>query len=235
MPRITSFVDIPVVSQRPLNGPEAVSGSQNTTIGNFTQSVASAFGGWVWEFVFPPMEGEEYRHFRGWLVAQQKGANITRWQMTDRDLMPKARAGVSDDAANMPWSNGMKWSNGMRWGFTYPNVPAAAPAALDASIITLADTFWGHNLKWGDRIGFFPFHFGLYQVTQELGDGRYRIWPPLRKAVTTIDFATLYPVMAMGLMMQDFEYPTEEQSHTTGATVRMREIFDYDARDYFTD
>lgn len=235
MARLTPFVDIPIVSQTPLAGPESVSGSQNTSIGNFTQSVASAFGGWVWEFVFSPMEGEEYRHFRGWLFAQQKGANATRWHVTDRDLMPRSRAGFAADGGNMPWSNGMKWSNGMRWGLTYPNVPVAAVSALDSSIVTLSATFWGHRLKWGDRLGFFPFHFGLYQVTEEFGNGQYRIWPPLRKAIGPEDFATLYPVLALRLMMQDFEYPTEEAVHTVGATVRMIEVFDYDVRDYFTD
>jgi hypothetical protein len=235
MARLLPFVDVPVVSQRPLAGPEAVGASSSTSIGNFTQSVASAFGGWVWEFVFPPMEGEEYRHFRGWLVAQQKGANASRWQMTDRDLMQKARAGVAAGAGNMPWSNGMKWSNGMRWGFTYPNVVVAAAASKEATIITLDTAFWGRKLKWGDRIGFFPLHFGLYQVTAELGEGQYRIWPPLRKAITTDDFATLYPVLAMRLMIQDFEYPVEEQVHTVGATVRMIEVFDADVRQYFAD
>jgi hypothetical protein len=234
MPRLTPFVDIPLMSQKPIAGPEAISGSQSTSIGNFTQSVASAFGGWVWEFVFKPMEGEEYRHFRGWLAAQHKGANATRWQMTDRDLMPRSRAGVSGSAGGPSWSNGMPWSNGFRWSFTYPNVAVVEASAFDATIINLGSEFWGHALKWGDRIGFFPFHFGLYQVTEVIAPGEYRIWPPLRKAITADDYATLYPTLALRLMAQDLEYPTEEQSHTMGAMVRMIEVMDYDIRDYFT-
>ncbi|MCF6371045.1 hypothetical protein [Rhizobium halophilum] len=237
MARLLPFIDVPLTSQRPLSGPESVNPSQGTTIGNFTQTVASPFGGWAFEFNFHPMQGDQYVRFRGWLWALQRGANATRWQMTERDKMSPARAGVSSALGGaVAWSNGQMWSNNRPWKLTYPNVKVAAAAAVDTTIINLADEYWGRRLRWGERIGFFPFHFGMYQVTEDFGDGRYRVWPPLRKAITTDDYATLYPVLVLQMMVsQEMEYPSEDAALTIGASVRMFEAFDYDVRDYFTD
>lgn len=93
----------------------------------------------------------------------------------------------------MPWGNGEPWSNGQNWELTAPNVQLAEAAYFDSTIILLQDDAWGHRLGMGDYLGFFPLHFGLYTITEEFGDGEYRIWPPLRKALTSDDFATLYP------------------------------------------
>jgi hypothetical protein len=235
MARLIPFPDIPLVSQQPLAGPETIGSGQNTTIGKVTQSIAAPFGAWAWKFAFRPMRGQEYVGFRGWLFALQKGANATRWRMAERDMMTNAAAGVRPDADGMAWSNGRSWSSGLPWGFTLPNVRVAASTARDGSIIRLADHYWGARLGWGRRIGFFPGHFGMYQVTEVIAPGQYRIWPPLRKAIKPGDYATLYPVLAMRLMVQDYEYPSEEQSHTTGASVSLMEVFDYDVRDYFAE
>ncbi|PLU81765.1 hypothetical protein BMJ22_16645, partial [Sinorhizobium medicae] len=111
----------------------------------------------------------------------------------DPDMMTLLDAGMTvtpaQDRFGLPWSNGETWSNGQNWKATAPNVPVAAAADRDATIIRLADAYWGHRLQMGDYLGFFPFHFGLYTITEELGDGEYRIWPPLRKALAAGDFA----------------------------------------------
>ncbi|WLR92182.1 hypothetical protein [Shinella zoogloeoides] len=129
----------------------------------------------------------------------------------------------------------MPWGNGENWGVTAPNVSLAAPAALDATIIRLTDMFWGHRLQVGDYLGFFPYHFGLYTVTEERRDGEYRIWPPLRRALTADDFATLYPVMAMRLEAEDAASAARGVAYAEEATVTLIEVFDYDVRDYFAD
>jgi hypothetical protein len=232
--RLIPFVDLPVVSQQPLSGPEAVNGSSGTSIGNFTQSVSSPFGAWVFKFTFAALTPKAQKKLRGWMVALQRGSNATRWKLTDRNLIMAEDYAVSPPSGGgMPWESGQNWQNGQPWKFTIPSVPVAQNSSKDSSIIKISQNFWGGGLDIGDRIGFFPFHFGMYMITEVLSSGEYRVWPPLRKSITVTDFATLYPVMAMRLLGSDVEYPTEDVEVTTGSSVTLLEVFDYDVRKYF--
>lgn len=226
-------------SMVPLSGPRAVGGAANTSIGNFMQTVASPFGGWRWQFVFPVSKDAKFRRYRGWVMALHGGANATRVPFGDPDMMSLLEAGMTltpaQERFGLPWSNGETWSNGQNWKVTAPNVPVAAAAAREATIIRLADAFWGQRLQMGDYLGFFPLHFGLYTVTEERGDGEYRIWPPLRKALTVGDFATLYPTMAMRLESEDAASAARGVAYAEEASVTLVEVFDYDVRDYFAD
>ncbi|MEY9196641.1 hypothetical protein ABIA16_001757 [Sinorhizobium fredii] len=226
-------------SMTPLSGPRAVGGAANTSIGNFMQTVSSPFGAWRWQFVFPVSKDSKFRRYRGWVTALHGGANATRVPFGDPDMMTIAEAGMTVTTAQerfgSPWSNGESWSNGQNWSITAPNVPIAAAAVLDATIVVLENEFWGHQLQPGDYLGFFPFHFGLYMVTEAPGDGEYRIWPPLRKALTVEDFATLYPTLAMRLESEDAASGGRGVAYAEEATVTLVEVFDYDVRDYFAD
>ena len=226
-------------TMEPLSGPRTVGASTNTSIGNFTQSVSSPFAAWRWRFTFPASIGANFRRYRGWVTALHGGANATRVPFYDPDMMTLREAGITAAKDQlrfgMPWSNGAPWSNGKSWGLTAPNVAMAASAAADATIIRLANFAWGRRLGMGDYIGFFPFHFGLYTITEERGDGEYRIWPPLRKALTTQDFATLYPVLAMRLESEEAATASRGLAVADEATVTLIEVFDYDAREYFAD
>ncbi|NOV15871.1 hypothetical protein E5S70_07190 [Ensifer adhaerens] len=223
----------------PLSGPRAVGGASSTTTGSFNQTVASPFGSWRWQFTFPVSKDAKFRRYRGWVTALHAGANATRVPFGDPDMMTLLEAGISASPAQerlgMPWGNDEPWSNGQNWAVTAPNVGLAAVAEIDTTIIRLQDSFWGHRLQPGDYLGFFPLHFGLYTVTEERGSGEYRIWPPLRKALTTGDFATLYPVLAMRLESEDAASAVRGVAYAEEATVTLVEVFDYDARDYFTD
>lgn len=224
---------------KPLAGPESIGAAENTSIGNVTQTVASAFGARFMQLSFPPMRGAKARRARGLVTALHKGANAVRVSVCDWDGMSFADAGMQISAAQkqsgISWSNGMPWSNGANWKATKPNVRVAASAALDATTIRLASSFWGHSLGMGDWIGFFPLHFGLYEITEDLGGGEYRIWPPLRKAITTSDYATLYPVMAMRLLASNLPDADRGPAFLEGLTISLFEVFDYDAREYFAD
>ncbi|HEX5935814.1 MAG TPA: hypothetical protein VFY63_16770 [Pseudorhizobium sp.] len=224
---------------KPLNGPEAVGAGSNTTIGDVTQTIASPFGARFIQLSFPPMRGQLARRARGLVTALHKGANAVRVSMCDWDGMTLAEAGVAatqqQKQAGTPWDNGASWDNGKNWSLKKPNVAVVAAAAKDATIVELADTFWGHSLGMGDWIGFFPFHFGMYEITEVVSDGQYRIWPPLRKAITTDDFATQYPVMAMRLLSSNLPDAERGPAFLEGLTLSLFEVFDYDARDYFTD
>jgi hypothetical protein len=114
-------------------------------------------------------------------------------------------------------------------------VPVAAAAAREGTVIKLGSQFWGHVLDIGDYIGFVPFHFGLYTITEVISPGEYRIWPPLRKSVTAGDFATLRPVLAMRLESEDSASAGRGLVTADSVTVTLVECLDYDVREYWTD
>lgn len=224
-------------AREPLAGPRAVSAGVTQSIGNFTQTFGSPFGLWRWRLSFPPMRGQKFRRYRGWVTSLHGGANASRVPFCDWDGLSFAQRGIvttrDEWRRGQPWSNGMAWSNGENWKSSSPNVAIAAAVARDATIIKLADAFWGHGLDVGDQFGLFPFHFGLYMVTERIAPGEYRIWPPLRKAVGIGDFATLSPVLAMRLESEDAATANRGAAFSEGATVTLVEVLDYDARDYF--
>jgi hypothetical protein len=222
------------VSMEILSGPRAVGSGQTESIGNFIQTFGSPFGSIRIRLNFSPMRDEAARRFRGWITALHGGANATRVPWVDADRMSLLEAGVKGPIENPPWSNGKPWGNGKNWRASYPPVHVAAPAALGSTIVQLADEFWGHRLGYGDQFGFFPFHFGVYEVTEVLGEGTYRIWPSLRKAVSPDDFATLTPSLVMRLESEEAANRNREADFIRSGSVTMVEVFDYDVREYFT-
>ena len=180
------------------------------------------------------MRGQLARRYRGWITSLHGGANATRVPFCDWDGLSKQQRGVSGDLAQN-WSNGEPWSNGQPWRGYAPLVAVSAAASLDDDTISLADTSWGHSLDVGDQIGFCPLHFGVYMVTEVIDDGEYRIWPPLRKALATTDFATLRPTMAMRLESEDAASANRGAAFIENASVTLVEALDADVRTYWTD
>jgi hypothetical protein len=223
-----------------LAGPRSkgATGRQESTGGRF-QSVASAFGYWKYEFVLPPAKGRLYRRIEGLVMALHGGANAVRvsWPAPDGFTFKEAGANFThqQERNGIAWSNGRPWSNGMNWGVSPPNVAVAASAARDTSLIKLGSAFWGRALDYGDEIGFFPLHFGKYMITEARGHGEYRIWPPLRKAITADDFATLTPVLAMTLDNESGADLARGVDVGQESTLILSEVFDYDVRDYYAD
>jgi hypothetical protein len=224
---------------KPLSGPESVGAADSTSIGNVTQSVSSPFGARYFQFSFPPLRGANARRARGLVTALHKGANAVRVKICDWDGMSFADAGMQiseqQKQGGIFWSNGMPWGSGGSWKPTKPNVAVLESATKDATIIRLDDAFWGHSLGMGDWIGFFPLHFGMYEITEDIGGGRYRIWPPLRKAISPDDYATMYPTMAMRLLSSNLPDADRGPAFLEGLTMSLFEVFDYDAREYFAD
>lgn len=222
-----------------LSGPRAINATTTETIQGVTQTVASPFGAWSFQVTFPPLWGAKSRRHRGWIGALQGGANATRFTLIDGDRMRPAEAGVqiskSARASFVPWGNGARWSNGAQWSGSYPMVPVVAAAALGASQISLMDSLWGHKLDIGDFVGFMPFHFGLYQITEVIDLGMYRIWPTLRAPLTVDSFATLKPVMAVRLMGEGAAQVQRDAQAAQNQTASFIEVLDYDVRDYFAD
>ncbi|KKX28225.1 hypothetical protein FDR95_12170 [Rhizobiaceae bacterium LC148] len=228
-----------VRTRRPLSGPRSVGGtSPQDSIGGRSQSVASPFGAWKYEFVLPVAEGRLYRRIEGLITALHGGANAVRvpWPAPDALTLNEAGAKYAyvQERDGMPWDNVMPWANQRNWSASPPNVPVAANASVGATIIRLTADFWGYDLDMGDEIGFFPLHFGKYMITEARGSGEYRIWPPLRKAITTDDFATLKPVLAMKLDGEQAAELSRGVGYGEETTLILSEVFDYDVRDYFT-
>ncbi|MBN9069159.1 MAG: hypothetical protein J0H60_22625 [Rhizobiales bacterium] len=222
-----------------LSGPRAINATTTETVQGVTQTVASPFGAWSFQVTFPPLWGARSRRHRGWIGALQGGANATRFPFIDGDRMLPAEAGVNiprnDQESLASWENGRRWSNGRLWKGQYPLVPVTAAADLGGSQISLADAFWGRRLDIGDFVGFLPFHFGLYQITEVIVPGTYRIWPTLRAALTTDSFATLKPVMAVRLMGEGAAQVQRDVQAAQNMTASFIEIMDYDVRDYFAE
>lgn len=221
-------------AREPLSGPRTVGSGATQSIGGFTQTFGSPFGLWKYRFQFPPMRGQLARRYRGWIASMHGGANATRVTFCDWDGLSKEQRGVSGDL-RQGWSNGLPWSNGEPWKGYVALVTVSAPAERGDTIVTLAGAAWGHSLEYGDLVGFLPFHFGKYIVTEAIEPGTYRIWPPLRKAITTADFATLRPTLAMRLESEEGASANRGAAFIDNADVTLVEVFDYDVRSYFTD
>lgn len=235
---ISPPIGLGVTSIEPLSGPRTVGAGATQSIGGFVQTSGAPFGLWRFRFSFHAVHKSAFRRYRGWITALHGGANATRWHFFDPDMLSFQEAGVNasnfEIATGKPWSNNQPWSNDQNWCVSRPSVSLTTAAAVGSTQICLSDQWWGHSLDVGDYLGFFPFHFGLYCVTEVLDDGVYRIWPPLRKAIGGGDLATLSPTLAMRLESEEGATAGRGLVAADGLTATMVEVLDYDVRDYFT-
>jgi hypothetical protein len=235
------------VSYQRLSGPRSVGSSSSESMTGFVQTVASAFGVWRYQLSLQTMHKRKHRLYRGMVTALHGGANAVRVPFNDPDVISFKEAGITSVPEGQtnptaPFSNGKPFSNGCKWAVSRPAVKLSADAAKGATIITLADQYWGHELIGGEWLGFFPFHFSKYEVTQVLDDGQYRIWPPLRAALTAVDedgngsFAKLDNiVMAMRLEGEGGGTVQRGVSVSEGNTMTLIEVTDDIVRDEFAD
>lgn len=236
MARLLSWpIDLRIVRVERLKGPRSINSGSTEALDGGEQSFSSPFGALSLQITFQPLQGQIARRHRGWITALHGGANATRFTYVDADRMSPEEAGIVGDHGPQRWSNGQPWSNGQWWSPSYPTVNVAAATLLGGTTVTLDSAFWGHTLDMGDLIGFAPFHFGMYEVTEVLAPGQYRIWPPLRKAVSATDFCTLSPTLALRLVGIDGASVSREQPAAQGLTATFIETFDYDVRQYFTE
>lgn len=239
MPRLIQFpAGLRVTARAPLTGPRSVSSSSSESFTGFTQTIASPYGAWRWQFTFAPMHKDEARRYRGFITALHGGANATRVTFRDPDVMSHAQAGLSVSQSQIhrgiPWSNSMPWSNGRNWAIGYPHVGVTAAASKGTDTVTLANQFWRASLGVGDQIGFGPFYFGLHVVTEVKGGGAFRIWPPLRKDIASGSYATLTPVMVMRLESESSAPIGRGISTMEAPTITLAEVLDEDVRAFYT-
>lgn len=237
MARLVSWpVGLRANAREPLSGPRTIGASQSQSIGGFVQTAAAPFGLWRWRFSFPPIRGQMFRRYRGWITSLHGGANATRVNWCDWDQMTFAQRGIVTTSQEWrqgnPWSNAQPWQGGQMWGTGNPVVPIAASADKGDTIINVGSSLWGHNLDIGDVFGFVG-QFGWYMVTQRIAGGHYRIWPPLDRAISVSDYATLNPVMAARLESEEAANASRGAAFADGLSATLIQVKDYDVRDYF--
>jgi hypothetical protein len=191
----------------PTTGPVVRGFSQGTT--GKVQSVESPYGLVGFDLTFPAMRGVMARRFRGLVTALHGGANAVRFRVCDPDGPGFAEMNIELSAQErsngLPWGNDKTWSNGRYWKPALPKVPVTAVSAKGSTLVSLEVSRWGGRLEPGTMFGFVG-HYGVYTAkeVQVVGyDATVRVWPPLRKALTTDDRATLRPVIAMRLASPD--------------------------------
>ena len=217
-----------------LSGPVSASGGEaGSSISGVVQHISAPKAPWAFELTVPPMKGEKARRFNGMLIAAHAGANAISfpWSLVDERINPLS---VSlSEAQESNWNNGQPWNNGEGWTGGYPNESVSAGQSKDYSTLTLGSDAWGDHLQIGDWFGFLS-HYAVYQVTEEfpLVDGQVRIWPPLRKAITTSDQGTLEPT----LIVRTVGAPqrTKTPSVWEGGSIQVVEIPDEAARAHYT-
>lgn len=236
---------VAIVDRSPLSGPRSHTAASSESLTGFVQTVASAFGAWRWQFTVRPMRGSMFRRYRGMAAALHGGANAVRVDFCDPDGLSWEESGIdvtpAEVRAGIEWSNGASWSNGENWSFGRPWEDVAAAADEGDDEITISGENWGHTLGMGDYLGFTPYHFGLYIVTEVIAQNTgspststYRIWPPLRKPLTTDDYATLEPVMAMRPESESAVTASRGRVMAEANTLVMTEVEDADVRDYYS-
>lgn len=204
MAQLISLSDAGITAFTPISGPMARNSGSNTAQDGSEQVYAGVGDVVALNVEFNHKTGLGALTQRGRMIAAHSGANAFRLPIFDPDMISPRDAGLDvpvrlgwRELKDVNWSNGKPWSNGMGWRSTAPTVAIAAPAVYGSTIVRLDGAHWGHRLPFGSYFGFFPFHFGLYCVTEVLEPGAYRVWPPLRKTLTPDDFATLHPVIVM--------------------------------------
>lgn len=220
-------VGVGIVGRTPLAGPRAIGASSSESLAGYVQTVAGVFGVWQWQLRLNAMRGETFRRYRGLVAALHGGSNAVRVPFYDPD--------GPYTLIQETWSDGGLWSGGQSWEGVADWVAVGAAAALGDTEIRLADTGWGHALGVGDYLGLLPLHFGLYVVTEVRAPGVYRVWPPLRKALTTDDYAHLWPVMVMRLQGEDGAGSGRGLETSDGASMTLIEVPHDVVVDYFAD
>jgi len=226
------------ITMEPLSGPRTIGSGASQSIGGYTQSVASPFGLWRWKFGFAPMRGDGLRRYRGMVAALHGGANAVRVPIYDPDMITNVHSLGIGNVNGVTFDNGLGWRIG---GTSRPFRVSRSPVALTMALsvgstnVSLDPSGWGGTLDVGSYISFWPDYFGLHVVTQVYAPGEYKVWPPVRRARTTSDYATLDPVLAMRLESEEAGATSRGQWLAEGLTLTMVEVEDADVRSYFAD
>ena len=236
MPRLLSWpVGLVPKKLTVLEGPRTISSGGKESLTGFVQSVQTPFGAWRYQFVFDRTQAAKSRRLRGLYTALHGGANAVRVPWFDNAALRPSEWGVTGYSALVNWSNSKPWSNGIGWRGGPPLVAVSAAAGKGATTVSLVSEYWKPFLGIGDMIGFMPYHFGWYQVTEVKTDGSFRIWPPLRAALTANSYCTLEPILVMRLRSEKDTTFEMEPGSSAESTMILAEVLDETVRAVYTD
>ncbi|MFP1634079.1 hypothetical protein ACLB6G_20305 [Zhengella sp. ZM62] len=214
------------------NGPASAGSGSNTLANGSEQTFAGFNTALAFEMTLPPSQGQRSRSEYGWLLALFNGANATRYEYLDGQRMTAAEANVPATSA---WSGGGAWAGGA-WAVGYGTVALSANLAKGATTVTLENSLWGHRLNYGDAIGFGPSYWGCHFVTGVYGSGEYRVWPPIRAALTAgTHRANLQPRLALRAVPGSVSYGQFNPAYADGRSARLTEVFHEYVETYFQD
>lgn len=188
--------DLRMVSVTPIDGPDVVSSGVNTALNGAEQVVRSIGNLIAIDITFPPAKGSEARAQRGLFTSLRSGVNAVRFQYPDPDRRTLREAGVNADGGTINIS-GIAGLAGANIVLDLPTVDVNRTANRGTNQIRLANEFWGRDLQVGEWISFYPNHPGVYQITDVLPNGFYRIWPNLRQRITVADYASFNLMLIM--------------------------------------
>lgn len=236
--RMVDFpVGLPIRTQRPLGGPGVLGQTQSET--EKTQVVTSPFGDLIrWEVTCPPMKGRQARAFKTLAAAANSGANCFRMELCDFDEPGFDELGLDISTApyvKVPLSNGEALSNGELLTLGKPLADIVAASAKNSGTVTIDASAWGGVLPtWFGIVG----HFAAYFITGAVFNGDIatcRVWPPVRRAITTGDFATMRPVVAMQVIGEGGAPWSRQIEVQDGMQISMQEVLDEIVRTYVTE
>lgn len=232
------MVDYPVglrfASLTPSGGPSVIGATESET--SFVQGVINPYGLWRFQVDFPAMKGPMARAFKTLSASAQGGANVFRFPFFDFDEPSFSELGITaPQNCKVNWSNGLPWSNGQSWIAGKPIVPVTAASAKDSGTITLNIADWN-----GVVPGFFGIvgHFAVYANIGASVSGdiaTIRVWPPVRRAITTDDYATLRPVMAARISGPTGAAWSRQTEVMQGVRLDMLEVLDETVLAYVTE
>lgn len=223
----------------PVGGPNVIGSTESVT--GDVQTVESPNGLVAFSLEYPAMVGAKARAFRGLVTALHAGANAVR--MTVRDPDAKLRHfDPSATAETVKFADGkvLIGSDGMSYGFRVgvPLAEMTQAAAIDAEEIRFDRTPYGTEDLVGLRFGFVG-AFGVYEVKEwratwaDADIAVARIWPPLRRAITTASRMTLCPQVAVRLSGRDGGQWSRGPARVEAGSLSLIEVPDEIVRDYW--
>lgn len=225
MRRIIWPINVPPVRITPLGGPKSLGFTESVT--SDIQTVQQPYGLLRYQFDFPSLRGRYAADVMGWIAAMEDGANWSGVPCLFPSTPGWRDLGLQLPPARIPWSNGQPFDNGQYWSPSKPIATVAANAAIDAREVQINVTNWNGNIWRGFQIGFAPEHFGMYIVQEVSLAGNIatcRIWPRLRKAVTTTDLVTLKPVVAVRNLPGSSSAGQRVGRHVDGISITFVEV-----------
>lgn len=224
-----------ITSFEALNGPAVISSGSTTSQSGFNQSFADPNFAWKFNLSFQSMNFKLARSHRAWVMSQHGGANATRYTLIDGDLPSPEELGLDPATLSPQWGNDVQWDGNATWGAVYPLVKMDKAYSKGETVIELPNNLWGRKLDVGTYIGFNPDYFGFHMITEVLANGQYRIFPPLRKGVTTDNYATLNPTIAMKMENANSADVSRNALFVDGASITLIEVLDEYVREFYTD